>query len=222
MNAYISRFLVGAVVFGAGVVLLLDSLNIIDTGSLVSDWWPILIIIGGIAIMISDTKNYLWAAIVVLFGVVAQLQVLGYTDVSPWQIIWPLVLIVIGILITFKRPTTIRSKQGNGESDDIVAILSGSDHKSVSNDFTESEATAVLGGVKIDLRKATIKKSATIRVFSLMGGIEIILPRTIIVKNQTNAILGAVENKTDQDTTKDSPVLTIVGDVILGGVEIKN
>lgn len=221
MKAYISRLIIGAAVFFVGAALLLDTLSIIDTISILSNRWPLFIVLAGVAILINDVKNYLWALIVILFGAVTQLQVQGYTDINPWQVFWPLVLIVVGVSIAFKRPTMVR-KESKASRDDIVAILGGSDQRSTSDDFESSKVTAIMGGAKIDLRKATIKKSATIEVFTLMGGIEIVVPRSVNIKNQTNVILGAAENKTDQEITKSSPTLIIVGDVIMGGVEIKN
>lgn len=221
MKAYIPRLLMGIAVFLVGAMLLLDTLNIVNTSSILADWWPLFIVLGGVVMLISDAKNYIWALIVIVFGVITQLQVQDYTDISPWQIFWPLVLIAIGSSIAFRRPSLSRGKTGEA-SDDIVAILAGSDQKNTSDNFTGSKVTTVMGGAKIDLRKATIKKSATIEVFTFMGGVELVVPRSVIVKNQTNAILGGVENKTDQEAGKNAPVLTIVGDVIMGGIEIKN
>lgn len=222
MNTQISRLLIGAAIAVVGAALLIDGLNIADTGSILKDWWPLLIVVGGIAMFINDSKNYVWSLVVVAAGVFIQLRVLGYyADINVWQVIWPIALIVIGISIVVGKSVMPQSK-ADENSDDIVAILGGSDQKNLSEDFTASKVTAILGGAKIDLRKAVIKKEATIQVFACMGGVEIVLPRNVVVKNQTNAILGGIENKTDQDVTKNAPVLTIAGDVIMGGVEIKN
>lgn len=221
MKAYISRLIIGAAVSAVGVALLLDAFNIVNTRSFLGDWWPSLIILAGVAMLISDVKNYLWALLVVTFGAITQLQLLGYIDVNPWQVFWPLVLVVVGVSIAFKHPAVFR-RDSKASSDDIVAILGGSDQISTADDFKTSRVTAIMGGAKIDLRKATIKKSATIEVFALMGGVELVVPRNVVVLNKTNAILGGVENKAEQEATKSSPTLTIIGDVIMGGVEIKN
>lgn len=221
MKAYISRIIIGIVIFSVGAALLLDNLNVVDTLPTLGQWWPLFIVLGGVLMFINDARNYLWALLVIFFGVVTQLRVLGYTDVNPWQIFWPVALIVAGISIAFKRPAMLH-RESKADSDAITAILGGSDQKTSSEDFTGARATAVLGAAKLDLRKATIKKAATIEIFTFMGGIELIVPRGVVIKNQTNAALGGVENKTDQETTKDAPILTVTGDVIMGGVEIKN
>ncbi len=221
MKAYIARLIIGAAIFSVGAALLIDALNIIDTVSILGEWWPLLIVLTGIVIFINDSKNFLWASIVIIFGVLTQLQRLDYTDINPWQMVWPLILIVVGVSIAFKRPAMLH-KESKTNDDDIVAILGGSDQRNSSEDFKAARATAIMGGAKIDLRKATIKKTATVEIFTFMGGIELVVPRGVIVKNKTSAILGGVENKTDQEVAKDSPVLTIIGTVVMGGVEVKN
>lgn len=222
MNTQISRLLIGAAIVIFGTALLLNALTIIDTSSILQTWWPMLLIVGGIAMLVNDSKNYLWSLAIIIVGVFVQLRALGfYEDINLWQVIWPLVIIGAGISIAMGRSILPQSKVEAG-SDDIMAFLGGSDQKNISENFTGSRVTAILGGAKVDLRKVTIKKNATIQLFTLMGGVELVVPRNVIVKNQTNAILGGVENKTDQDVVKNAPVLTIIGDVIMGGVEIKN
>jgi hypothetical protein len=141
--------------------------------------------------------------------------------VNIWQVLVPLALIIVGVSVATGRAVFPQTRIEES-SDNVVAILGGSDHKNLSDDFRASKVTAILGGAKIDLRKATIKKEATIEILTLMGGIELVVPRSVIVENKTNAILGGVDNKTDQDITKNSPTLVVMGDVIMGGVEIKN
>jgi hypothetical protein len=221
MKPFISRSIIGLSTLAVGVILLLDALGVADTGSFLRDWWPSLIVIGGVAMLIGDTKNYMWALLIMIIGVVTQVRVLGLTDINLWQLFWPLALIVIGLSIMLRRSDTTKRTSVSG-SDDTIAILGGTDQVNTSEEFTSSKVTALLGGAKLDLRKAVIKQAATIEVFTLMGGIELFVPRGVIVKNRTNVILGGVENKTDQEVTKNSPVLTIVGDVVMGGVEIKN
>lgn len=203
---------------GAG--FLLDNANIIEFGELAAKWWPLLVVLAGLVMFINDTKSYLWALVVVGVGVLFQLRELDVVDVNPWQLFWPAVVIVVGISIIFSRSPG--HKVSKSERDDMTAILGGSEQQNTSNDFKGSKLTAVMGGAKLDLRKAKIKKEATVELFTFWGGIELVVPRNVIVRNQTSAILGGVEDKTDQELTKDAPVLYVIGDVIMAGVEIKN
>ncbi|OGL22172.1 hypothetical protein A2707_02445 [Candidatus Saccharibacteria bacterium RIFCSPHIGHO2_01_FULL_45_15] len=221
MKAYTSRFITGFAIILVGGLFLANNLNIVDTTDFLSNWWPLGIILAGIIIFINDTKNYLWALLVVGFGAVLQLQVLDSIDVNPWQVFWPVAIIVVGISILLNQ-SAYKKRVTKSDRNDITAILGGNDQRNSSEDFKGSKITAVMGGVKLDLHKAVIKKEAVIDVFALMGGIEIVVPRDVLVKNQTSAILGGVENKAEPDKEKGAPVLYITGDVVLGGVEIKN
>lgn len=178
-------------------------------------------ILGGILIFISDPKSYLWALLVLGLGVLWQLQKLGVTDVNPWQLFWPAVIILVGFSILMNR-SAARLRVSKTEREDITAILGGSDQRNSSQDFKGSKVSAIMGGVKLDLRKAVIKKEATIEIFTFWGGVELLVPSNVIVKNKSSVILGGIEDKTEHDTAKDAPVLYITGDIIMAGVEVKN
>lgn len=220
MKAEISRFITGAAIVVVGIALLLGNFDVLNFKELFSDWWPLIIILGGILLFINNIRNYLWALIVVGFGVLLQARELGMTDVNPWQMIWPVIIIVVGLSIIFNRAVG-RHRISKKERDDLSAILGGHDQKNTSEDYKGSKLTAIMGGVKLDLAKATIKKEATIEIFSFWGGVELIVPANVVVKNQLSCIAGGVENKTDTQETKDTPVLYVTGDVIMAGVEIK-
>lgn len=211
----------GLAIVAVGVGFLLGNLDVLNFNELASRWWPLVVILAGILIFINDTKSYLWALLVTGLGVLWQLQRLEITDVNPWQLFWPAVIIIVGLSVILNRSATKR-KVNKAERDDVTAILGGSEQRNTSEDFKGSKMTAVMGGVKLDLHKAVIKKEATVEVFAFWGGVELIVPRDVTVKNQTSAILGGVEDKTEREGGKDAPVLYVVGDVIMGGVEIKN
>ncbi|RYF29080.1 MAG: hypothetical protein EOO17_02785 [Chloroflexi bacterium] len=221
MDKNITRFVTGIGIIAIGLGLLLGNLNVFNFGDFIGTWWPLAIIIAGILILVNDIKNYIWALIVLAFGVALQLRELDIVTVSPWQFFWPLVIVAVGVSILVNR-SSARQLVSREERDDIRAVLGGSQQKNRSEDFKGSKITAILGGVELDLRKAVIKHDATIEVFSLMGGVEIKVPHNVIVKNQTSAILGGVEDGTDQDVSKNAPTLYVTGEVILAGVEIKN
>ncbi len=221
MKAYTTRFITGLAIITAGALLLLSNLELLNARELIQDWWPLAVIVAGVLIFINDAKSYLWAIFVVGVGVVLQLRELDVVTVSPWQFFWPAVIIFVGVSVILNRSAASKHTS-SAERDDATAVMGGSDQRNMSDDYKGGKATAIMGGIKIDLRKATIKKEATIEVFGFWGGIEIVVPRNVVIKNQTSAILGGVENKTDQDATPNAPTLYITGDVIMAGVEIKN
>ena len=102
-----------------------------------------------------------------------------------------------------------------------MTILGGTTNKNTAKNYTGSKATAILGGVELDLSKVKIEKTAQLDVFVLMGGIELRIPEDVIVKNRSTAIMGGLEDKTNPVESKNAPVLYIDGTVIMGGIDIK-
>jgi predicted membrane protein len=204
-----------------GASFLLTNLNILPFSVGIAEWWPMFIVVGGIVILLSDVKNYLWALLVIALGIIFQLKQLGVVSVNPWQLFWPAVIIVIGISIMMSRATP-KQRIASHEREDITAVLSGSETRVQSKDYRGSRVIAVCGGAMIDLREVTIKKEATLDLFAFWGGIEIYCPKEVIVRNSTSVILGGVENATtDTSIEDDAPILRIIGDVVMSGVEIK-
>ena len=221
MKAYTTRFITGLVIIAAGAALLFSNLNILNFDYLVHNWWPVAIIVAGLLIFLNDMKSYVWAGLIIVVGTLLQLKQLDVVDVNPWQLVGPLIVIFVGVSIILNHSAS-RRKVSKTARDDTTAILGGSDKRNASDDFKGSKVTAILGGVKMDLRKATIKKEATLEILAFWGGVEIIVPRNVVIRNQTSAIMAGVEDKTDQDNVKNAPILYITGDVIMAGVEIKN
>lgn len=208
----------GFILFGG--LLLLDSLNINGFDNVLGTWWPLFVIGAGLLVFLNDFRSYLWALLITGFGVAYLLRNLGVAEFNPWQAFWPAVIIVIGLSVIFRRPG-MDHKLTEQQSDDVSAILGGVDHVNKSEDYKGGKITAIMGGVKIDLRKAVIKDEATLDVFALMGGVELIVPENVVVKSKAMVIMGGIENKAQTTAEKRSPTLYITGEIFMGGVEVK-
>lgn len=221
MKTSYTRILAGLGVVLFGGLLLLDSLNIDGLGNILGTWWPLFVIGAGILIFLNDAKSYMWALLVTGLGIGYLLDNFNIIDFNPWQIFWPAVIIVVGLSILFRHSGT-QQRLTKEKSDDVSAILGGIDHINKSTDYKGGKVTAVLGGVKLDLRKAVIKDEATLDVFSLMGGVELFVPENVVVKSKAAVIMGGIENKAQTTSSKNSPSLYITGDIIMAGVEVKS
>ena len=217
----LTRTIIGLLIVVVGASFLLTNLNILPFDVGIAQWWPLFIVAGGVVMLLSDVRNYLWALLVIGLGVLFQLKQFGIVDVNPLQLFWPAIIIVLGVSVMTSRGSS-RGKIAASDREDVMAILSGSEVRVESKDFKGSRVTSICGGAMIDLRKAVIKKEATIDVFAFWGGIEIIVPEHVMVKNNTSVIMGGVEQQAGGDAVKEGgPILYVTGDVVMSGVEIK-
>ncbi len=218
MKSSLTQLTAGVCIITVGALLLLDTLHV--TSGALGTWWPLLLVVVGIVTLVNEMRNYIWGIALMAGGILLQLHTLGVVSINPWEFFWPVVIILVGLSVVTNR--NAKPQVSKERSDDVSAIFGGVDQVSAASDYEGGSATAVLGGVKLDLRKAVIKKEATLRVFAFCGGVELIVPEGVIVKPQANCILGGIENKQPAATAKkDAPILYITGTVALGGVEIK-
>lgn len=219
-NPKVARILTGTVVLAFGVVALLDALNIIPLWENAGRWWPVLLILAGILVFIGNTRQYITSLALIVLGTLFQLDALSIIDVNVAELFWPVIVIAIGLSILINRSFNSRNLKIQ-DIDNISVLFGGSDTVNKSKDYRGGKASAIFGGVSIDLRDATIKKEAVLEVFTLCGGVELKVPREWRVQSQVFPILGGVENKaSNEQGDEDKPVLIITGTVALGGVEI--
>ncbi len=109
-----ARSLPGLIIAVAGVVLLLNSFDVVDLGRL-SRYWPLLLIAFG-AHWVIEGGGRVFGSIFVAVGVTLQLDNLGLLDVNIRQVVnfWPLLLIGFGAKILL-RP--------KGKDNSVVGII---------------------------------------------------------------------------------------------------
>ena len=209
-----------------GGILLLKNLEIINFDSWNVFWgtvWAAGLILAGLMTISSSRRASLrvWGLLLMTIGVSIGLGTYGVINISVWKIFWPVMLIAIGSMVSVGSGGHKRSKKSaaDGSGNEKVAIFYGEESR-VKGDYTGGSATAIFGGVELDLRQAKIKDGAVIDVFTFCGGIDITLPDDVIVENEIRGILGGSEDKT---MPKSSAKKTIIlrGECVLGGLEIK-
>ncbi len=104
------------------------------------------------------------------------------------------------------------------------ALMGGVDRRNTSQSFRGGEVTAILGGVKLDLRDCRMATdSAQIEVMACMGGVALQIPREWSVESHVTAVLGGLDDRSAPPlggTVTGRLILT--GQAVLGGIEIKN
>jgi predicted membrane protein len=220
-----SRLFLGLVIITLGVIALLDNLGFLH---IQSAWrfWPLFLIAVGLSRLLrpAGCPGRWTGFVVLLLGLWFLANNLG---VMPYRVrdFWPLLLVLVGARLVwggFRQKALDLPASESTPRLSAFALLGGNEHKSNSADFRGGDVTAIMGGVKIDLRQAGMKSGeAVIDVFSMWGGIEIWVPREWSVVVQGTPILGAFEDKTSP-TQASGPRLVIRGVVLMAGCEIKN
>ena len=88
--------------------------------------------------------------------------------------------------------------------------------------FHGARLDAFCGGIRMDLRTATITEDEEIEIHTFCGGVELIVPQTVNVVVKSRSFIGGVGNQASRIAAKDAHCLHIIADNFLGGVDIKN
>ncbi len=222
MKETLSRITTGFIILAIGVGALLGALNIFPFWDWFGSWWPLLVIIAGLFVLIGDfRRNYIWGTALLLIGVLLQLKAAGVVDFNFFSLIIPIALIAAGLTILLQISSRPSVKANSDNTDNISVVFSGSESKNKSHNYQGGRTTAIFGGVVLDLRDAKIDKQATLDLFVLCGGVELKVPRDWKVVSKVVPVAGGVENKSEGGDTQKTPVLVLTGTVALGGVEVK-
>ena len=105
----------------------------------------------------------------------------------------------------------------------VVAALGGTKRKGRWSPARKNYAVSVMGGVQLDFREAALAPGVTeVKVYTVMGGVDIIVPPGLNVESHGMALLGGFEHKGDTTMHPDphAPTLRITGLAIMGGVDV--
>jgi len=104
------------------------------------------------------------------------------------------------------------------------SIFSSGKHIVLEPEFKGGEMNAVFGGITLDLRKTTLKEGNTyLEVNAVFGGITIFIPENWYVETHLDAVFGGFEDKRLIHPSVDtSRKLIITGSCVFGGGEIRN
>ncbi|MEA2182228.1 MAG: hypothetical protein QOF69_1413 [Solirubrobacteraceae bacterium] len=104
-----------------------------------------------------------------------------------------------------------------------VAIMGGCERRGRWRPSPHSVAIALMGGVSLDLRDASIEEEElVITAFALMGGVEVIVPEGVEVDLGGLAIMGGNEHRPGTAPVRPgTPIVRIRAFSLMGGTEVK-
>lgn len=222
--------LLGIVLIVIGTLVLLANLGRLPFDLDIAHWWPLILIALGLIHLYNNRNIFEFSGLfLILLGVVFLLATLGticWGDV--WRF-WPVALILLGISIIFRRspvpmPLSGRTATGSGDSTiQVTNIMSGTDRRITSQEFKGGDVHNILGSTKIDLLEAKLAAGDwLLTVSTVLGGVEIFIPRDWRIEVHPSNMLGGVDDRTRQAPSAGGGKLIIKASAMLGGIDIKN
>jgi predicted membrane protein len=211
------RLTFGLVLLLTGVLLFLqlDPYSRAGFGML----WPLYpVLLGFMGLFNRSGKGFsLILLLVGLFFLLRNLNVLPYI---PAMYIWPSVLILVAVFAIITAMGPRRHAAPSGGEGRYSATFGETKQTVRDQDFKGLSASALFGGVELDLSEAGMEgDNASIDVFVLFGGAEIIVPESWYAEVKITPIFGGVENKTAAQIREKKVLVT--GTVLFGGAVIR-
>ncbi len=221
-----SRIFIGILLVAAGFVLIAQNLNLLpyDISHILISW-PMLLIAFGLFNL--ARRSYTPAFIFLLIGLFFLTPKIMEVPDHFYQNFWPVVLVIVGIMIIFRKRHHWHQKWQSGkissDSIDESAIFGGKDISIVNDNFTGGKISAIFGGSKINLLYSKPAPGCTIDVETIFGGIKLIVPEDWNIKVEVVPTFGGFEDKRSPSAiSRSDPNKTVVikGTCIFGGGEI--
>ena len=225
--------IIGGLIVAIGLLILLDNLGIIAVHD-VWRYWPVLLIVYGAARLVEcrTPAGYVWGGVITLVGALLLLDNLDIVVIDT-RLIWPLVLIAVGLGMLLRSldrrrylATASAGPADTSSTCNAFAVFGGSKRRVETQDFRGGEVVSAFGGVELDLRGAGMTvDQAVIDVSLVCGGLEVRVPESWTVINRAMTIFGGVEDKTARsklDPSVKSPQLVVTGSVVFGGISLRN
>jgi predicted membrane protein len=226
------RFGIGILLISIGLFILLANLGVLELGAFVSRWWPLLIVLVGLwKLVVWGAQSLGSALLLIIIGILCLLATL---DVISWGNIfrlWPVLLIAIGawVLLRPSRHFSEKLRVTEGEDEDVLdawALFGGAERQVTSGQFKGGKATALFGGIDIDLRQSGLAEGEySLDLTVLFGGIDVWVPEDWDVWVTGSPIFGGIDDKRAKrrETERSSRGrLHINAFVMFGGIDIKN
>lgn len=111
---------------------------------------------------------------------------------------------------------------GEPTSTAAIAIMSGSERKGAWVVPRQFKAVALMGGIELDLTRASfVDRETTITAIAIMGGVEITVSEDLTVVLSGIGVMGAFEDNAKYPGTPGGPIVRVNGVALMGAVEVR-
>ena len=221
-----TQALTGLIVVVIGVLLLLGTTGVYDVGRLWRYVPSLFVLLGLWAIVQTDFQNLGGPLLLIVVAGTVQLLALDLITGETIAVWWPILIVLLGLSILFghlRRRGRVPTL--SADDFDLIGVFGGSERRVTSRSFRGGTATAIFGGVEIDLRDATIaERPAVVTATALFGGVEIKVPEEWEVHLDALPVFGGVEDermrRPIEPDRPEGPDLIVSGFVAFGGISV--
>ena len=224
------RLLLGIGIVVVGLLFLAKNFGWLDyeIRRYIFRWEVVLMALG--LIFIAGRANKSTGIILFFIGGAFYLRDLMGFSFTFWEVFWPTLLILAGLLIIFRHRLDRSSERGSLTEEnmiDEIAFFGGGDRAVTSQQFQGGKVTTIFGGLNYNMLKAKLAPGENvIDVFCLFGGMKLIVPEGWTVKIKVMSIFGGFSDKhryrVPESNVDQGSRLIIRGTAIFGGGEIKS
>jgi predicted membrane protein len=225
------RLLIGLFILLAGLAILLNNLGFLnfEIRRYILRWELLLVVVGLVAL--SSHGNKAPGLIMILIGGTLYMRDFMNLQFHFWQVFWPGILILAGIMMIFRRKFEVghNGKKNVNDEDviDEVAVFGGGDRIVLSQNFQGGKVLAVFGGSNFNMARAKMAPGKNyIDLLAIFGGVKLIVPEDWHIRIDVVSIFGGFSDKHRiqpySSDYKPTSELVIKGFVLFGGGEIRS
>lgn len=198
-------------------------------------------------------KGNPWPWVLITAGIWIFADNMDWIAVNIWDLIVPAILVYVGAKLLYRTGAESRTpKNEAGGSDDLhdnpssadqpdtehvrlprsdrtpefvrsFAFMSYCDLHPVMRPLRGGDLSAVMGGIKLDLRDTGMEGDETVMdVFTFWGGIEILVPPDWTVSSKVTTLIGGFVDSRRPTKVIPTKTLIIRGFNLMSGIEVKN
>ncbi len=219
----------GVILIALGLIFGINALGIAEIDIFFDGWWTLFIIVPCV-IGLFNEKEKTGNVIGIIVGAVLLLicqDVLRFEIIG--KLIIPVILVVIGLSVIFKSIIGSKTRKeikviidrNNTGKEEYCSTFSSQNLKFDGQNFSGTGASAVFGGIEIDLRGAIITEDVVINASAVFGGIDIIVPMEYNVKVESTSVFGGTSTKRSTKPIENAPTVYVNATCVFGGVDIK-
>jgi len=215
-----SQLVSGLLFIAVGVLLLAEQAGRADAWAIIIDWWPTLVITAGASQLITRPRNTVGGLLLILLGGALLARTLG--AIATIGLVWPVLLIGLGLWLLAGRATTRRDHDGASPIE-LSAIVNDRRVTLPGGPFEGGSSSTVFGDLRLDLRAVTLDDAgATLQVTTIFGDVRLDVPEGWQVEVSGPELFGDVTLDRVSEPTADSPVLRLRVLTVFGDIAIRS